>query len=451
MSIVVLAFLIPLALVVQHLARERALADAERQTAIVVAVLTVTTDPAAVELAVDTTEAPRGRIAVHGLAGGPVGINHARPEDVALAAGQRRPVVAPAPGGLSYLEPVDLGADDTVVVEVFVPNAELSRGVRTAWWTLGVVAGLLLLASALVNDRLAARVVGSARGLANAARALGDGDLGVRANVDGPRELAEAGLAFNTMADRVSASLTAERELVADLSHRLRTPLTALRLEAEALEAETLEGRSAARLREAVDTLEREVDTLIRTTRAPSALPPAEPDNCDAGEVVRERMAFWAAVAEDQGRPYRVSGADQPAPVSLPRSELAAALDALLGNVFRYTPQGTSFEVAVTRRKGYVSVRVEDAGPGIADPQKALRRGSSERGSTGLGLDIVRRAAVAGNGSVDIGTGALGGASVVVMLTDAEKPPVAKPRLGFVGRLSSEPGERRWSRRSRPR
>src|SRR5262249_42426520 len=149
------------------------------------------------------------------------------------------------------------------------------------------------LASALVNDRLAARVVGSARGLARAARALGDGDLGVRASVEGPRELAEAAQAFNTMADRVSASLTAERELVADLSHRLRTPLTGVRLEAEALEA----GRGAPRLREAVDALEREVDALIRTTRAPSVPPPAEPERCDAGEVVRERMAFWAPVA----------------------------------------------------------------------------------------------------------------------------------------------------------
>lgn len=438
MSIVVLAFLIPLALVVQHLARERALADAERQTAIVVAVLTVTTDPTAVDQAVATTTPVPGRVAVHGLVGGTVGISHTRPEDVALAAGQRRPVVANVPGGLAYLEPVDLSAEATAVVEVFVPGAELTRGVRTAWWTLGVVAALLLLASALVNDRLAARVVGSARNLARAARALGDGDLGVRATVGGPRELAEAGLAFNTMADHVSASLTAERELVADLSHRLRTPLTALRLEAEALEA----GRGAPRLREAVDALEREVDALIRTTRGATIPLPAEPEGCDASEVVRERMAFWAAVAEDQGRTYRVLGADRPAPVNLPRSELAAALDALLGNVFRYTPQGTRFEVALTRRKGYVTVRVDDGGPGIADPQRALRRGLSEGGSTGLGLDIVRRAAVAGNGSVDLGASELGGASVVVMLTDAEKPPEARPRLGFVGRLAREPGER---------
>jgi anti-sigma regulatory factor (Ser/Thr protein kinase) len=136
--------------------------------------------------------------------------------------------------------------------------------------------------------------------------------------------------------------------------------------------------------------------------------------------------------------------------VPLARSELVAALDALLGNVFRYTPQGTAFEVAVSRKDGYVALRVDDAGPGIDDPDRALRRGSSDRGSTGLGLDIVRRAAIAGHGSVDIARSALGGASVVVLLADAERPSAApRQRLGFVGRLAREPDEKPWRRRLR--
>jgi signal transduction histidine kinase len=312
---------------------------------------------------------------------------------------------------------------------------------------LGVVAGLLLLVSVLASDRLAAKVVQSARGLGAAARALGDGDLEVRVPQRGPRELAEAGSAFNAMADRVAKLLAAERELIADLSHRLRTPLTALRLEAERIRV----GGSAHRLGQAVEAMEREVDSLIRTARQPSEAPVApEPDRCDAGEVVRQRMAFWAAVADDQSRPFQVLGAERRAPVPLARSELAAALDALLGNVFRYTPQGTAFEVAVSRRDGYVAVRVDDAGPGVADPDRALRRGASERGSTGLGLDIVKRAAEAGRGTVDVDRAALGGASVVMLLADADPPATpSRQRLGFVGRLSREPGERRWRRRAR--
>jgi signal transduction histidine kinase len=445
-AMVALAFLIPLGLVVAQLARERALADAERQTAVVVAVLMTTTDPTAVDRAIAATGGPAaGRVAVHGLDGGSVGQRHARAEDVATASGQLRAVVTDVPGGLSYLEPVDVGQNHNAVVEVFIPGSELTRGVHAAWYALTAVALGLVVASVWVGDRLAAKVVGSARGLAAAASALGNGELDVRVEPSGPRELAEAGLAFNAMAERVKALLASERELVADLSHRLRTPLTALRLDAEVLD----DDRAGQRIRHAISNLELEVDELIRAARKPglAATPePGESSGCDASEVVRERLRFWAAVAGDQERRCEALGVDAPAPVPVPRAELAAALDALLGNVFRYTPQGAPLEVAVSRRDGYVAIRVEDGGPGIADPDRALRRGETNHGSTGLGLDIVKRVAHSANGAVNIARGRMGGASVVVLLSDAEAAPPAPTRFGFVGRLSRDPAERRRRR-----
>jgi signal transduction histidine kinase len=224
---------------------------------------------------------------------------------------------------------------------------------------------------------------------------------------------------------------------MADLSHRLRTPLTALRLEAERVRA----AGAGQRLGEAVEAMERQVDHIIHTARRPQQpLVEPEPQLCDAAEVVRERMSFWAAVAEDQSRPVRVNGAEAHLPVPLGRSELAAALDALLGNVFRYTPQGTAFEVSVGRTGRYVALRVDDSGPGIGDPDRALRRGASDRGSTGLGLDIVRRAAIAGHGAVTVDRTASGGTSVVVLLADAEAPVAgARPRRrGPLGLLRRE-------------
>jgi signal transduction histidine kinase len=446
---VALAFLIPLGLVVEQLARERALADAERQTAVVVAVLMTTTDPIAVDRAIVATGGPAAsRVAVHGLDGGSVGQRHARAEDIAAASSHLRTVTADVPGGMSYLEPADVGQNRNAVVEVFVPDSELTRGVHSAWYALSAVALGLVIASVWVGDRLAAKVIGSARGLAAAAGALGNGELDVRVQPSGPRELAEAGLAFNAMAERVNALLASERELVADLSHRLRTPLTALRLDAETLD----DGRAAQRIRRAISNLELEVDQLIRAARKPglAATPaPGESGGCDASDVVRERLRFWAAVAGDQGRRCEMLGVDNPAPVPVPRAELAAALDALLGNVFRYTPQGAPLEVAVSRRDGYVAIRVEDGGPGIADPDRALRRGETSHGSTGLGLDIVKRVAYSANGAVDIGRGELGGASIVVLLTDAEPAAPAPSRLGFVGRLSRDPAERRRRRAER--
>jgi signal transduction histidine kinase len=353
-------------------------------------------------------------------------------------------------GGVVRLQPVAVGGK-TSVVEVFVPDSELGDGTARDWWTLLVIALALVIGSVVVVDRLARGAVSSARNLVGAALAVGGGDLGVRIQPSGPRELAEAGYAFNRMADRLVTSRTDERELVADLSHRLRTPLTVLRLDAEALDpddtqigefsaAELDRRRGIRRIRQAIVTLEGEVDQLINTTRKAVAAQVAAPEDglCDVSEVVRERMVFWSALAGDQNRHYQVVGAQMRIPVPVARAELAAALDAVLGNVFRYTPQGTAFEVGLSRRDGWVALRIDDAGPGIGDPEKAMQRGQSNKGSTGLGLDIARRAAQSAGGSVSLDRAAMGGASVVMLLADAEAAPKQVSRFGLVGRLARE-------------
>jgi signal transduction histidine kinase len=455
-SIVALVFLIPLGLSLQHDARERALADAARRTGVVAGALAVNPDPQVLGRVISVLgDDPAVRPVVHGLASG--GTAHARAEDVTRAAGTRKTTITDVPGGVVRLEPVVVG-DRVAVVEAFVPEATLRKGAGGTWLMLALVALGLVLVTVIVVDRLAARAVGSARGLVKAALAVGDGDLDVRVQPSGPRELAEAGYAFNRMADRLVTLRTDERELVADLSHRLRTPLTVLRLDADALDsddtsvgsfsdAELDRRRTIRRIRQAIVTLEGEIDVLINTTRKTVAQE-AGPGRCDVSEVVRDRMVFWAALAGDQNRAHKVIGAQLRIPVPVPRAELAAAIDAVLGNVFRYTPQGTAFEVAVSRRDGYVAIRVDDAGPGIADPDRALRRGASDQGSTGLGLDIARRVAQQANGSVSIDRARLGGASVVMLLADAEATPRQTSRFGLVGRLARERdgGAPRWPR-----
>lgn len=142
---------------------------------------------------------------------------------------------------------------------------------------LSLVALGLVAIAVLTADRMGARLVGAARRLAGAARALGAGDLAVRIPVEGPQadgspaELREAAAAFNAMADRVVHLLAAERELAADLSHRLRTPLTVLRLNTASLG----EGDAADATRHAVAQLEREVDQIIRSARRTPASRPS--------------------------------------------------------------------------------------------------------------------------------------------------------------------------------
>jgi signal transduction histidine kinase len=217
------------------------------------------------------------------------------------------------------------------------------------------------------------------------------------------------------MADRVALLLAAEREMAADLSHRLRTPLAALRLNAGALGS----GELADQTRQAVDQLEREVDLIIRTVRTPGGH-----GSCDAAEVLRGRLDFWSVLAEDEGRPWELIGAERPAAVPLPAAELAAAVDALLGNVFRHTPEGTAFAVTLHRGEGMTGILIADAGRGITDSPAALARGNSGRGSTGLGLDIVRRAAESTGGNLRIARSVLGGAQVQIWLRIGHRPPL---------------------------
>ncbi|MBB2913099.1 signal transduction histidine kinase [Streptosporangium becharense] len=401
-SMVALAFLIPLALIVKETAHSRALAEAERQAAALVPVLAITSDPDRLTRALLSVEA-RERTAIH-LPGDVVGTGRAPAETVAAASQRARAVTAETEGGSLLLRPVALDGGRSAVVEVFIPAADLTRGVTTSWAVLTGVATVLVAGSVLVGDRLGVRVVRSAQRLGRAAASLGAGDLSVRIEPEGPPELVAAGEAFNSMADRVVQLLAAEREMAADLSHRLRTPLTALRLSLGHL------GPEAEESREALGRLEAEVDRIISAARQPARAP--VPVHCDAAQVLRERLAFWSALAEDQRRPCELVGAAEPVPVPVAAAELSAVVDALLGNVFRHTPEGTAFAVTLHRGAGTVGMLVADAGPGIPDPEAALRRGASGAGSTGLGLDIARRLAESAGGTLRIGTSALGGAQV---------------------------------------
>jgi signal transduction histidine kinase len=437
---VVIAFAVPLGMVIKEMARDRAFSNAERQAAAIGPTLSITSDRDQLERAVASTQAGAdGKMAVHVPASGEagslpleLGTRRAAEKDLATVRRLGRASITVVSGGFALLQPTALGSslgDNWIaIVEVYVPEEEVSNGVTTAWLVLAGVGIALIVGSVAVADRLGLRMVEPAQRLAGAAQALGEGKLGARVPEEGPPELRSAAVAFNSMADQVVQLLANERELAADLSHRLRTPLTVLRLNAASLG----EGPAADQTRAAVAQLEREVDTIIRTAREakPQTAANAPAVGCDVSEVVRERMDFWSALAEDEGRKVRLAGVGRPVRIPVARPELIAALDALLGNVFRHTPEGTAFSVDVHNGEDAVIVLVSDAGPGIADPKAALVRGNSgsREGSTGLGLDIVRRVAESTGGDVRIGRSVLGGTEVRIWIGLDGWRPARDPR-----------------------
>lgn len=404
-SMVVVAFVVPLGILVGQQTESRALAGAQRTAQAVASGLAVASSlspdlsASLVALVVATSG---GQETTAFLPDGTVvGV----PAEASPAVGQARAgraFSAHAEGGVEVLVPVAVGAG-TVVVRTWVPDEQLREGVVAAWAVLGVLGLLLVLAGVALADRLGAALVRPVAALAAAARRMAAGDLGARVDPAGPPEIADAGHAFNHLAERLDDLVAEERESLADLSHRLRTPLTALRLQAEALP-------EASGLLEDVDRLGGQVDALIAEARRRS--PAAGPRRADLCEAARRRAAFWQVLAEEQGREVEVSVTVGPIWVALTEDELGAALDTLIENVFTHTPAGAGYTVSVSApRPGVALLTVEDAGPGFPHHGVA-ERGSSGAGSSGLGLDIARRAARRTGGDLVLSDRPGGGARV---------------------------------------
>ncbi|MEU4602985.1 HAMP domain-containing sensor histidine kinase [Kribbella sp. NPDC023972] len=254
---------------------------------------------------------------------------------------------------------------------------------------------LVLLLSIIGAELVSRRLARPLEETASTAERLALGDMDARAPTTGPAEVAKVGAALNGLADRIDEVIAVEREAVADLSHRLRTPLTALRLQVEALP----DRERAEELNTQVNSLERTLTAVISAARRPQR--EGRVPHCDAVEVTRNRAAFWEPLFEDQGRDLALDLPNPPAMVRSSAEDLGAALDALVENVVAHTPDGTPARITLTREARGVRIVVADKGPGI--PLGAGERGRSDRGSTGLGLDIARRCAEAAGGRLSIG------------------------------------------------
>ncbi|MBM2614081.1 HAMP domain-containing protein [Actinoplanes sp. LDG1-06] len=406
-SLMMIAFLVPLAFLVRQVAQDRATVRATADIQGIVSDVG-TKSPEEIRLTVEQLAVTSGRPVTVYLGGQVLGTQQAATPAVQLAM-RGRSLTVESGGGREIVVAVT-GRDGTAVIRTVVSPAEGSAGVTRSWIVLFGLGALLVALGVLVADRLARTITRPITDLSDVSHRLANAELTARAAPEGPAEVREVAGALNHLAGRIQELLRAEREQVADLSHRLRTPLTALRLEAEGLRDE----EESARLSAAADALERAVSGLIQQARRRTDPETAEPARCDAAEVVADRAAFWAVLAEDTGREMSVDLVGGPQPAAVSADELAAAVDALLGNVFAHTPDETPFSVRLEAVPTGVLLTIADRGPGM--PAGVARRGVSGGDSTGLGLDIARRAAQAAGGQFEI-KGDEGGSVVTMLLT----------------------------------
>ncbi|HET7518507.1 MAG TPA: ATP-binding protein [Actinomycetes bacterium] len=314
-------------------------------------------------------------------------------------------------------------------VRITYPTATVDARVRRVWLALAGVAVVVLGVVALVGFALARSATRPMRDLERTTAALARGDLQARAPTDrGPPEVRRLAASANDMAARLGRLLDTQRAFVADASHQLRTPLTALRLRLENLEAAT-PAVDAGDLRAAVaetGRLARLVDGLLALVRAEAA--PTRRGVVDLAAVAADRQAAWAPLAAEQQ--VELTLAPVPAtPVWAVPGAVEQVLDNLLANALRVAPAGSRVELAVRQAGGWVELHVTDQGPGMPADQRERafdrfwRGPTTDQDGTGLGLAVVRQLLEASGGTAELRPNPGGGLDAVAHLRPAGHEP----------------------------
>lgn len=364
------------------------------------------------------------------------GINSAlagrRPEPgVLLLPWNRRPLV--------LVEPVLVDGEVRGAAVTISPTDELRHRVLL-WWAVIVAGGLL----ALFLATLAAlpvvrwilrpiRELDEATGQVAGAVA-GGADFMPVADDTGPPELRKLVRSFDHMAATVVDTLAAQRSFVADASHQLRNPLTALQIRLSNLDGQVHGEAEEDYLAAAAETkrLGQVLEELLAMARAESAS--ADPVIIDASATVTERAEAWRAVAVADHVELRLDIEQDLHVLAIPRS-VDGALDALLDNALKYSAEhhreqpgatDTAVEVIARKRGDTVVISVRDHGPGLttAELERATDRfwrspSHTNVTGSGLGLAIVHRVVErsGGNLNLDLPTG--GGLRVSITLPSA--------------------------------
>src|SRR5688572_3145661 len=418
---VLLAMLVPMAILVRSYALEDRLARAALEVQAVETVVSRYDDKGSVAQYVDRLNDKDSHTQITVLYPDGIGVGPQPGEDelVLDARNTGRARVDDVAGGSQILVPVSRGGNSalpsqTPVIRVVVDEPGITSVVGVAWGLLALLALALLAGSLVVVDRLGRSFVTPIRRLAEHTQTLGrPGAVTPVAAIDGPPEVQELAGAVERLTGRIQLLLARERESVADLSHRLRTPVTALRLRVETVDDPVLLERLSGDL----DALQATVDEIVREARR-SEREGLDP-RTDAVAVLAERVRHWEALAEEQGRAYDLHLAASGPLLRASRADLEALVDVLLDNVFSHTPDDAAVRITLDAADDLVELVVEDAGPGLPPGLDATGRGESGAGSTGLGLSIASRTAAECGGGLTTGTSGMGGARVAVSLRTA--------------------------------
>jgi signal transduction histidine kinase len=304
--------------------------------------------------------------------------------------------------------PVASGGDVHGAVRLTLDTSEVNERIHRFWFALAAIAVVVLIAATAVGFLLAQWITRPIRRLQATANRFAGGDLtAATPDTGAPPELVDLQTSMNIMAERLDEHIERQRSFVADASHQLRTPLTALRLRLENIGWMSTNATEQAEIERAVDETTRlgvlvgELLQLARSERRDQPVPTA------IVELTGDRVDTWTALAEQAGVRLVLDAPDHELPASVVPGGLEQILDNLLDNAIRSAPTGSTVRVTCVEGDHEHRLIVADNGPGLSpeDRTKALERfwqADQTSAGSGLGLSIVRSLAEASGGSITL-------------------------------------------------
>lgn len=391
-TLAVVLFALPLGIAVQRLYRTETVTALQQEAARVAAVVPDGLPGGPVRL--PPTAMSPGRVGVYDTTGRRVA--GSGPGLSALAANGGTTRVRAGLEGIDLAVIAPIPSDQKMVgtVRAAVPYSVVTQRVYRAWAAMAIFAVAAIGLAAVIARRQAIRLAAPLERLTLAARALGDGDFTVRAERSGVREADTASQALEDTATHLGRLLTRERAFSSDISHQLRTPLTALRVGLESAVTRPDADLQAA-LQDALDRSEHLsviVDDLVCLLRQPGfAVVPV-----DVGPLLRDVTGRWEGPLAARDRCLALAIKPHLPRCLAPAPAVRQILDVLISNAL-WHGDGT-VTVDAHHTGGYIDIEVSDEGPGLSaePPAEPVEQGDGH----GRGLPLARSLAAAAGGSL---------------------------------------------------
>jgi signal transduction histidine kinase len=315
--------------------------------------------------------------------------------------------------------PVASGGTVHGALRVTLDTSDVNARIHRFWRSLAGIAAVVLAVVAVVGWGIARSVTRPIRQLNSDASRFASGDLTVSPEpINGPPEVRALADTMSSMARRLDELLRSQRTFIADASHQLRTPLTALRLRLDNIQSQ-LPAQSSAELDAAIDETTRLaalVTSLLQLARADER--PAT-GFADLARLTIDRVDTWTAVADANGVTMIADTPPENVLVEADPAAIEQILDNLFDNALNASPSGSTITARITSHATTCDLTISDQGTGLSDDDKLLAtqrfwRGDTTTSGTGLGLAIVDALATASHAKVRLADTSDGGLAVTI-------------------------------------